>query len=104
MKITPYMDYLYERLEHQLNNTPESAVSKEVYEMLSDICSLLGEIMDNIGRHKMAMFDDAKVGDRVWSHFFGWGIIKSIYSDRSPICIEFESRPNEEFYYTREGK
>lgn len=29
----------------------------------------------------MAKFDNAKVGDRVWSSIYGWGVINDIYDD-----------------------
>lgn len=52
----------------------------------------------------MAMFDDAEVGDKVWSVVEGWGVVKEIHKNSNfPLLVSFKSR-NFSCGYTFEGK
>ena len=49
------------------------------------------------------MFENAKVGDRVWSIQRGWGTIEAVgYTDTFPIFVTFDS--NDRVSYTNKGK
>ena len=36
-------------------------------------------------------FENAQVGDKVWSFFYGWGVIDKIKASEYPICVDFDS-------------
>jgi hypothetical protein len=49
-------------------------------------------------------FEDAKVGDKVYSPAFGWGEISYIYTSKKyPLSIKFYDDPDEDYEFTFEG-
>jgi hypothetical protein len=52
-------------------------------------------------------FEDAKIGDKVYSPTFGWGEItyinkSEIFRDY-PICVQFNKKYGEDYEFTLEG-
>ena len=47
----------------------------------------------------MAYFDGIKIGDRVWSFDFGWGIVVEINEEfKIPIVVEFDKLEFQDSY------
>jgi hypothetical protein len=52
----------------------------------------------------MTTFEDAKVGDKVYSPTFGWGEISYIYTSKKyPLSIKFYDDPDEDYEFTFDG-
>ena len=51
------------------------------------------------------MFEEARVGDRVWSPRFGWGTITEVQENVTyPICVVFDTVEDNETTFTQTGK
>lgn len=50
------------------------------------------------------MFRDAKVGDRVWSFKYGWGVVKKIHTASREYPLEIEFKNEISISYSLVGK